>query len=458
MDTIIEKSPNQLFKSLCILVANKSWQEARDVAEQLANKGAQGAWLDLAFDLADGLKNLFQVSEDLFSLGNAPLSTTEIENIIESREWVSQQLGTKKPTLLIDVCAEGTPLHAITGINGFGFIAASNSSLLDKSLLVHEITHCSLMSRAIFLDEGLATLLQHRYNNSEDVFKKQLYWNRPSLAGLIEADWSNDPYFSKVTPITNNSSDLSQHDLRVHELAAYMVDQMVQKTSLATIVSTWPTLKSQLREGKTAEVIKKLFSIDLWEYDHTFLKVSSPDITSPSDNDSLMSIATKALLNEDKKSAELWLPIARITAFENDKALEALIMLLITLGNNREDPVGSTAYRSEAMVAIHWASTRNIDEISKKLFNAYTYVLKLRSAGHAIALRTNGMKAHQAFQNLLENHPNNSLIIITSAKSQIRSVHDFMPIKDWREKLEKIKSEGVYANAADTLLNHSRFL
>ncbi|WP_281990186.1 hypothetical protein [Aquimarina aggregata] len=457
MNTIIEKKPDELFKSLCVLAAQKSWGEARDAAEQLANRGAQGAWLDLAFDLADGLKSLYQVTDDLFSLGERSLSDTEIKTIEYARKWVGTQLNISAPTLIIEICAEGTPLHAITGINGFGFIAASENALQDKSLLVHEITHCSLMSRSLFLDEGLATLLQHRFNENEEFLQKQKYWDRPSLAALVETDWSNDPYFSKIIPTKSDSSDLSDQDLRVHELAAHLIAKIIKEKSLSFLVNNWASLKSQLREGRSAVVMKEIFSVDLWKIDTEFFVTKAAIINPPSDR-SLTDVSVQVLAEEDKETAAIWLPFARVQAYRNDEGLVALIKLLIVLGNNREDPNAGSVYRSEALVAIDWSKSRNIDQMSIAIFNAYIYVLKLRSAGHAIAMRTNGIEAHKAFRELLSNYPENPSVIIASARTQIRSIHDFMPISDWREKLKNLHSDPLFSRAVEELLAHSRFL
>jgi len=369
--------------------------------------------------------------------------------------WVSNKLNLPPATLIINVSPEGTPLHAITGINGFGFIAVSRSTLPDKSLLVHEITHCTLMSRAIFLDEGLATLLQYEANDLE-VPSALFYWDRPSIAALIEIDWSDDPYFAKIVPGVSNATGPLDNDGRAHNLGAYIIKTMIEKKSLKEVIQALPKLKTSLREGKSAAVFKEIFSLDLWAIDKKIIQDSSIEILPPSE-DSLLQIAPRVMAEEDRDLAALWLPYARLMAYEDTDSLVAMIKLLILLGNTRENPNEGAWYRIEALAAMHWAETKNLNEITKDFFEGYKHVFKLRNAGHAIELRTVGVLASKAFEELLVKYPDNPEVIIATAKAQIKTDHEILPMEDWKKKLAEVSMNPVYENAVKLLLEHERF-
>ncbi|MFT5892610.1 MAG: hypothetical protein ACI9Y7_002722, partial [Dokdonia sp.] len=410
-----------------------------------------------AFDIADGLKKLTPYSKYLYFMGEEELSQEEIQTLQESQQWVSEQLDIPSATIILDIAPEGTPIHAITGINGFGCIVASKSTLTNKPLLVHEITHCSLMSRALFLDEGLATFFQHEVNG-ETVSYGQTYWDRPSIAALIEIDWSDDPYFLKVLNPLNDPSTLEEADLRVHHLGTHVIKAILEKNTISDFAKALPRLKAQLREGKTAEVFKSLFSVDVWEMDLAILKNSQPDISKPTDTDTLTEIAVSALALEDKEVAKLWLPYARIMAYDNTEDLISLIKLLILLGNTRENPREGSPYRSEALAAMELAESRGIDAKSQEFFDGYKIAFKLRNAGHSIELRSVGVLASKAFQDLLLKYPDDPEIIIATAKAQIKTDYDLVSMEDWHQKLTPLVSNPLYAGSAKFFLEHERFV
>lgn len=451
------RSPRELYEDLCYATVNESWVEAKSIAEELANRGAQGVWLNMAFDLADGLKKLTPYSKHLYFMGEEELSQKEIQTLQESQQWVSEQLNISSATIILDIAPEGTPLHAITGINGFGCVVASKSMLTNKPLLVHEITHCSLMSRALFLDEGLATYLQHEVNG-ETLSNENTYWDRPSIAALLEIDWSDDPYFLKILNPIKDPSTLEEADLRVHHLAAYLVKTILEKNTISAFAKALTRLKAQLREGKSAEVFKTLFSVDVWEMDHTILKNSQPDIPKPSATETLTEIAASALAEENKEIAKLWLPYARVMAFDDKEALISLIKLLILLGNTRENPREGAPFRSEALAAMHLAESKGIDAKSQAFFDGYKHVFKIRSAGHTIELRSVGVIASKVFRDLLLKYPDDPEIIIATAKAQIKTDYDLISMEDWHQKLTPLASNPHYAGSANFFLKHERFV
>ncbi|OEK07536.1 hypothetical protein A8C32_17215 [Flavivirga aquatica] len=459
MKTFIKQSPRQIFKSICVFSAQGLWFKAREVAEELTNRGASGLWLDLAFDLADGLRKIRQISSELFVLNNQALTLEEKNIIEEASYWVSDKLKQEPATLIIDVSLQGSPIHAITGINGFGFISASRSDLVNKSLMVHEITHCTLMSRSLFLDEGLATLFQDQVSD-EKLLIEPKYWDRPSLAALIEMDWSNDPYFSNILPTNKHASDPLKNDLRVHFLAATIVDLMIRKNSVTDLVKVFQQLKPQLREGRSPTVIKELFSIDLWQLDAEIINNTTLSFHPPSNN-SIIGVASKILAEEDMEEAKLWLPTARIKAYESVEALIALIKILIVLGNNRKEPIKGLPYRTEALVAMNWFESKSNNDHNETLdlIQAYKYVFKLRNAGHAIELRTIGTQASNAFKELLLKYPEQPQIIVACARAQIRIDYYLISQSEWTEKLKMVKSIPSYEKAVNMLIEeHSRFI
>jgi|GEM_PF-5130720 len=456
MKTLIKQSPRQLFNSLFTFASQESWFKAREITEELTNRGASGLWLDLAYDLADGLKKIIKVSDNIFVLNDKILEPQERIILEEACYWVTERLQLEIPILLIEISPEGTPIHAITGIDGLGYIAASRSSLNDKSLVIHEITHCVLMSRSLFLDEGLATLFQHQVNN-KNVSTEPEYWDRPSLAALVEMDWSNDPYFLKIIPNKNDSGDPLKIDLRVHLLAATVVDRIIQKNSLSQLVEAFQKIKPQLREGRTSAVVKELFSLDLWELDAEIIKNSSL-LVKPPTNDSITEIATKILAEDNIEAAKLWLPIARINAFEDINVLIALIKILIVLGNTRKKPAEGLPYRTEALVAMNWLESKSNRNDELDIFKAYKFVFKLRNAGHAIELRSIGVQASNAFKDLLLKYPENPQVILASAKAQIRTEYDMISESEWTEKLKIVQVIPLFKNAIRILLEeHTRF-
>ncbi|WP_149626402.1 hypothetical protein [Aquimarina sp. RZ0] len=459
METLIEKTPRQLFKSLFVFAAQESWIKAREIAEELTNRGAQGLWLNLAFDLADGFKKITRLSDKLFLLGNNVLIPEEITLIEEALTWVQDKLQLPIPLLIIDICPDGTPLHTVTGINGLGFIASSKSDIKNKDLMIHEITHCNLMSRSLFLDEGLATLFQYQALNDK-VLKEVKYWDRPSLSALVEIEWRNDPYFSRVLPANNyNSIDHSSNsDLRVHFLAAFLIEKMIQKTSLNTLVQTFKKIKPKLREGRGAKVFQDIFSIDLWALDLEIIKSMEVAIKPPS-NEATLEVATKALAENDEETANLWLPIARIKAYESNDDLIALIKILIVLGNRREKPSERAHYRTEALAAMNWLESKETNDRILDFFDAYKYLFKIRNAGHAIEIGALSAQASKVFKALLLKNPEDPEIIIASAKAQIRAKYDFISFSDWKEMLKKTKSYPQFKKAVDILkAEHSRFV
>ncbi|TCI93815.1 hypothetical protein [Tenacibaculum sp. M341] len=449
------QKPEELFTLLCEASANKQWDTARDIAEEITNIGAQGTWLDLAYDLADGLKTIYKASDHIFSVEN-PLSEEHTQLIIESQHWVSNTLNLPAPTLIIEVTADDVPTHAITGFNNFGFIAINSESIKNKSLLVHEITHCSLMSRALFLDEGLATLLEYKYKQTA-IHIDETDWNRPSLAAIIESDWSYDPYFSHIAPVETNFAEPIEGDHKAHKLAAFLVTKFIQNKGMEYVVTNWKKLKPSFKDGRTYEVIKNMFAVDLWELDATLYHFSETKYSSKTAIE-LLDMAKRALALGDKSIITPHLEELRLRAFQNLTSLNALVRALILFGINGNDDAKNKFYRTEALAAINWAKTRGCDEQDLRFFEVYTYVFKLRNAAHAINMRKIGTQTSLAFEKLLKDYPNEPEVLITSARAQIKTYYDMLPLDSWREKLTKISTHNLYGSAAEQLLNEDRFL
>lgn len=456
MKTLTEQSPRQLFKSICVFATQELWFKAREVAEELINRGASGVWSNLALDLADGLKKITQISDEIFVLNNEILTPLEKKTIEEASNWVSNKLKQEKPTLIIDVCTKEVPIHAVTGIANLGYISVNRTTLKDIPLLVHEITHCTLMSRSLFLDEGLATLFQDQVSDKQ-LLEEPEYWDRPSLAALVEIDWSNDPYFLKILPSDEYDSDPLKNDLRVHFLAATVINRFLRKNSLPKLAEIFQKIKPQLREGRSPTVIKDFFSIDLWELDVEIIKNSTFSLDPPT-HDSITEIASKILAEDDIESANLWLPTARVKAYEDTDSLIALIKILIVLGNTRNNPSEGATYRVEALVAMNRLESKSNDKEILNLFQAYKFVFKLRNAGHTIELRSIGVQASKAFEELLIKYPENPQVILACAKAQVRTEYDMISQSEWNQKLKTVKSIPLYENSVTMLLEeNSRF-
>ena len=460
MDTLenIKKTPRELFAFLCKMTAKEDWGVARDIADELANLGAPGTWLELAYDLADGLKVIFQASENVFSL-EEELSANQTELIIEAQEWVSNKLGLEIPTLVFELTSNDDGVHAITGINGFGLIIINEESLKEKSLLVHEITHCTLMSRSLFLDEGLATIFQNSIIN-KNVILEEDYWDRPSIASLIESDWSNDPYFTHVVPVgIFNLGAPVEGDDKMHRLSAYLVQLLIDAKSIDYVVAQWSKLKPQLKDGRTAAVFQKIFGVNLWEIDANFISELNP-IALIEEEKSFLDITTKALMEGDKIIVNPYLPTLRVKAFKSNDDLVALIKTLILLSFNDKDENKNKLFHTEALVAMDWAKDRGCNEKDLKIFDAYKYVFKLKGAAHVINIRKLGTQTSEAFEKLIKEYPNDPEVIITCAKAQKVSYYDMLSIEEWRGKLNDVvnKKDPLFYIAAKKLLNDPKYL
>ncbi|WP_010523076.1 hypothetical protein [Aquimarina agarivorans] len=450
--------PSTLFAYLCHTAAKSEWETAKNTAEELANLGAQGTWLELAYDLADGLKSIYQASEKVFSLEQA-LTKEQTQVINKAQTWVSDKLGLEIPSLVIEIVPDDTPVHAITGISGFGFIMISKKTIEDQSLLVHEITHCTLMSRALFLDEGLATLLEYEVKGvGLDVDVEQTYWNRPSMAAMIETDWTYDPYFSHVVPVETNFAAPIKGDNKVHRLSAYLVALFVESKGMSYVMANWNKLKPQLKDGRTYNVIKEIFDVDIWELDANFISKTKDEALLLTEQESLLYIATKALTNGERNLIVPYLKTLRIKAFESNENLVALVKTLILLGVNGDDEAEKKFYRTEALVAMNWAIEKGCNQRDLRLFEVYKYVFKLKSAGHAINLRKIGTQTSIAFEKLINDYPEDPEVIITTARAQLKTYYDMLPAATWREKLIQIsKEESIFTNAANKLLNEEKY-
>ena len=447
------QQPGVLFTLLCDMATQQDWDRSKEIAEALANVGAQGIWLELAFDLADGLREIYKADANIFSL-DTPLSQNQTQSIKDAQRWVSQQLGIPTPTLVIEVAPKDTPMHAITGISGFGFIIANAIDINIPSLLVHEITHCSLMSRSLFLDEGLATYMEHLFENKKVHIEKE-YWDRPSIAAMIETDWSHDPYFTHIVPVEANFSEPIDSDSRVHRLAAYVVGLFIEKKGMPYVISQWKKIKPQLKDGKAHQVIKELFDIDVWNIDIELQVNFCENMPIHQLN---LALPTKALAEGNRSLVEPYLSPLRIHALYDTKVLVALTRLLILFGINGKDENTQKYYRTEALASMNLAKLNQCDEKTLRFFEVYTYVFKLRGTGHAINLRKIGTQTSIAFEKLLKDYPNDPEVIITCARAQLKTYYDMLQKKEWNTKLKEIQqNNSLFSEAASQLLVKSEF-
>jgi len=315
------------------------------------------------------------------------------------------------------------------------------------------------MSRSLFLDEGLATFMQYYWSDNLDAIRKPYCWDRPSLAAMIEIDWSNDPYFSIIFPESNIFNTSNNTRFRAHELASYLVYEIIKKNPLHTLASTWCLLKPKLREGRTHQVIKELFSINLWELDKTIWIDSSCNVKKPSTSIKLHDIALKAFADNDLETAEKWLPTARLETYlsNNLQSLKTLIYLLITLGKGKKKPVDRQLYKTEALVSIGLAESENIEQKFKDIFKAYKYVLKLSNTVHSIELRKIGTQTAKAFYELLEKYPDDPVVILAAAKCQVKSSFSFVSNETWKEKLKTVQTNSLLKDVASELIINETF-
>lgn len=450
------KQPGELFADLCKAATHQNWLLTKEIAEELANMGAQGIWLDFAYDIADGLKKIIQISDKIFSIGNE-LSELQIKKIKEAQLWVAQKLNAPISTLVIELESKETPTHAVTGINGFGFIITNETDINNTSILVHEITHCNLMSKSLFLDEGLATLMQYEVKK-QPILLEDDYWDRPNISSLIESDWSEDPYFSHVLP--TEVKPIREYNYnegtKVHRLAAYIVKLLIDSKGFPFLVSNWPKLKPKLKQGQTYIVIKEVFNVDLWEVEANILKKNqfNKEIKG---NSTVLNIGTKALAEGNKEIIIFNLKTLRIKAYESDDNLLGLIKGLILLGINDVNK-DSKYYRSEALTLMNLAINKGISKKELQFFEAYKNVFKLKGTGHAISLRKIGTQTSRSFELFLNDYPNDPEIIIATAKSQLKSYYTILPFDVWKEKLLYVfNNHPFFAKAALTLLDDPKF-
>ena len=446
--------PAEALKALCLEAADKKTGRLITLAEQLANMGLSGPFLDFAFDIATGTRQVDKVAEDIYVLDGKSIDTEACDTLVKANHFVSESLNVPHTVLVIDPCLAGAPTHALTGLNGFGVITADKNTLKHFPLMVHEVTHCALMSRLLFLDEGLATFMQNKAQADRETIESLLTpftsIDRPSLASLIETDWSADPCFEQIVSRRQELNETGP----IHLLGAFLVEKMVENTSLAEVASRFSALKSLAREGRAAAVFQELFNLDLWQLDKSITE-SNANLSTPEE---MAETASRILAENEVTLASQHLPSYRLAAMQYPEGALNLAKLLIVMNIKAEFDVSGYVYRSEFYSAIERARVSAVDSELMDFIDAHKPLMKfLGLSGNVIEKRSVGAKVFEALHQLLVRYPNNPEVVIAAAKGQKHSPYPFLDKDVWQHKLAQCAVNKNFGCAVESILSHEYF-
>jgi hypothetical protein len=375
---------------------------------------------------------LSMIEPYLFVLGEG-VSSEFLAAAREAFNFVIQMLG-RPGLIIVEPGPPSIPTFVRIGRSGLAHITLE-PSLRDRSLvaaMVHEFTHAVASSGRALLDEGLATLLEHRL--LEAPFSPT-WWERPTLPALLTADWSEDPHFESLCPPSPEAP---------YQLGAWLVERVWQARGSDALLKLFDQLRRNGRRADANAAIRELTGLDLYR-----LEVQQRPEPRLADDD-----AVAILAYGDVSRARKALPIFRAQAvhWAQPQALGALARCAITAGMGRFDTEGTLAC-AEGLAAI-----QSLGSGAEPLLQAYRRLLDgFCYSTSPIERRVAGVHAVADFATLLRQHPEDPECLIAAAKAQTYSASDLLSREDWRSRLLALQTPDCFRHAASSLLSHERF-
>ncbi len=357
-----------------------------------------------------------------------------------TRTEIAQSLKVPCPTIIVKLCKGRSPFHLVGGMDGFGLLCLGMDNLQDKDLVAalrHEITHAILLTGNLFVDEGLATLMEHGFDVD---FREQIDQAcTVDIRACLGCDWSEDVFFSALKFETLTSP---------HIFAASFIQSVLQITGMdgSDFIGLMRYHKSDLQSPLAYHVFKNVLGIDFLEFANDV-----PDLPEAK-RETVLHQASTAFALGDVDLAFSIQPILRGLVASNQSrdvseklavefAAYAKTSLCLALSQVKDSHI----FKAEAAYAIDQVKEHAIESPDAVLLTAYNTLLSGQNAKSPIDRNAANYAAAVQFSEALSTFPENVEIVLAVAKTQT-----YLPDRS-------LVNEGNWKDHLSPFVSHPRF-
>lgn len=444
------------------LLETEDAQTRKSDLRELMEYAGQGPLSTLLLDIRRG-RRVVTLDDGLSAIGtaidglrdieaaNLPPRLSEFFEIAKSvRLDVATAFSIMPPVVVINLNAGHCDFHMSGGTDGFGILNLSEMAIQDddiESALRHEFTHAVILTSNLFLDEGLATLMEYPEISSD--VGQTLKSGFPDIRACLGTDWTQDPYLNALT---------HDYDGSAHVLAAAFIRYVLTAANLT--LGEWVAFASDQKAALTGplayRVIEDTFGVSVNGFKtpaQTFSVERCETLHAESRNILAMGYVDKALaeIGNYRQLAAFAETTNRVDMRVEHLAAYARVILCLALS-----PIENAhLFKAEAHIAIE-AVLKTAPETSiAALLGSYLDILKGQSAATPMDRNAANRDAADNFEAMLQLHGTCPEIVIAAAKTQTYLPDQCLaPASGWPSLIQPLQDDPVLGALARQLSQH----